>query len=106
MPQHDFILLDRSGSMESLWVEALSSINSYVKKLTDDKIDTGVTLAMFDADVGQLDFRIIRDRIIPSTWKPVTSVDAIPRGMPPSVTLPLESYILPKRATTTKLQLS
>jgi len=83
MPQHDFILLDRSGSMETLWVEALSSVNSYVKKLADDKIDTGVTLAMFDADIGQFDFRIIRDRIIPSTWKPVTSAEASPRGMTP-----------------------
>lgn len=81
--QHDFILLDRSGSMQSLWTEALSSINSYVKKLADDKIDTGVTLATFDGDNGRLAFDIIRDRIIPSTWKAVSSEDATPRGMTP-----------------------
>jgi len=81
--QHDFILLDRSGSMSSLWDEALSSINSYVKKLADDKIDTGVTLATFDGDGGVLKFDIIRDRIIPSTWKAVSSEDATPRGMTP-----------------------
>lgn len=40
--QHDFILLDRSGSMESLWVEALGSVNAYVTKLAEDKVDTGV----------------------------------------------------------------
>ncbi len=81
--QHDFILLDRSGSMESLWTEALSSINAYVKKLADDKIDTGVTLATFDGHDGGCTFDTIRDRIVPSTWKPVTSADAAPRGMTP-----------------------
>lgn len=80
--QHDFILLDRSGSMSSLWGEALSSINSYVKKLADDKIDTGVTLAVFDGENG-LDFKVVRDRIIPSTWSPVSDADATPRGMTP-----------------------
>lgn len=81
--QHDFILLDRSGSMQSLWSEALSSVNSYVKKLADDKIDTGVTLATFDKDGEQFKFEVIRDRIIPSTWHPVTNDDAVPRGMTP-----------------------
>jgi hypothetical protein len=81
--QHDFILLDRSGSMISLWAEALSSVNAYVKKLADDKVDTGVTLATFDTDNGGIAFNVIRDRIIPSTWHPVTDADATPRGMTP-----------------------
>lgn len=81
--QHDFILLDRSGSMSSLWSEALGAVNSYVKKLADDKIDTGVTLATFDGDGGVLKFDVIRDRIIPSTWNPVSDADATPRGMTP-----------------------
>jgi hypothetical protein len=80
--QHDFILLDRSGSMKELWAEALSSVNAYVKKLAEDKVDTGVTLAVFDGQ-GGLDFKVVRDRIIPSTWHPVTSADAEPRGMTP-----------------------
>jgi von Willebrand factor type A domain-containing protein len=78
--QHDFILLDRSGSMASLWTEALGSINGYVKKLAEDKVDTGVTLAVFDSN---LDFEIVRDRIIPSTWRPVSNADATPRGGTP-----------------------
>jgi Mg-chelatase subunit ChlD len=81
--QHDFILLDRSGSMQSLWVEALGAINGYVKKLADDKVDTGVTLATFDTEGDKLAFNVIRDRIIPSTWHEVTSADATPRGMTP-----------------------
>lgn len=78
--QHDFILLDRSGSMQSRWDEALGAVNAYVKKLAEDKVDTGVTLAVFD-DAGPFD--IIRDRIVPSTWSDVTSKDATPRGMTP-----------------------
>ena len=81
--QHDFILLDRSGSMEALWIEALNSVNGYVKKLAQDKVDTGVTLATFDKDGDQFMFEVIRDRIIPSTWKPVSNEDASPRGMTP-----------------------
>lgn len=80
--QHDFILLDRSDSMSSLWSEAISSINTYVQKLADEKVDTGVTLAVFDSNNG-LDFQIIRDRIIPSTWMPVAINEAPPRGMTP-----------------------
>lgn len=81
--QHDFILLDRSGSMQSLWAEALNSVNGYVKRLADDKIDTGVTLAAFDRHNGLFTFDILRDRIIPATWRPVTDTDAAPRGMTP-----------------------
>src|SRR3984957_5794611 len=81
--QHDFILLDRSGSMQVLWSEALHSVNAYVKKLAEDRVDTGVTLATFDKDGEEFKFEIVRDRIVPSTWKPVSSEDAIPRGMTP-----------------------
>lgn len=81
--QHDFILLDRSGSMSSLWTEALGAVNSYVKKLADDKVDTGVTLVAFDHHEGGMRFDVIRDRIIPSTWHEVTGKDATPRGMTP-----------------------
>jgi hypothetical protein len=81
--QHDFILLDRSGSMESLWTEALNSVNAYVKKLATDKVDTGVTLATFDKDGEEFKFEIVRNRIIPATWHPVSNTDATPRGMTP-----------------------
>lgn len=83
--QHDFILLDRSGSMQGLlWTEALNSVNSYVKKLAEEKVDTGVTLAVFDTGHdGRVDFQVVRDRIIPSTWKPVTDADATPRNGTP-----------------------
>lgn len=79
--QHDFILLDRSGSMGgSMWTEALGSINAYVKKLADDNVETGVTLALFDSNNS---FEVIRDRITPKTWKPVSNADGTPRGGTP-----------------------
>ena len=81
--QHDFILLDRSGSMASRWVEALGAINGYVKKLSDDNVDTGVTLVTFDLSGAAMSFDIIRDRITPKTWKPVTNEDSEPRGGTP-----------------------
>jgi len=81
--QHDFILLDRSGSMEDRWVEALSSINAYVGKLADENVETGVTLATFDHNVGQISFDILRDRILPRTWRKVSSDDCRPRGGTP-----------------------
>lgn len=84
--QHDFILLDRSGSMMDLWTEALGSINAYVKKLADDKVDTGVTIATFDKDQMRgvnMSFDILRDRITPQTMHPLTDADAKPRGWTP-----------------------
>ncbi len=81
--QHDFILLDRTGSMAGQWTEALSACNAYVKKLAEDNVDTGVTLVAFDRHNGKFEFQIVRDRIIPSTWREVTNLDASPRGMTP-----------------------
>lgn len=79
--QHDFILLDRSGSMGgTMWTEALNSINAYVKKLAEDNVDTGVTLIAFDSNEPN---KVLRDRITPKTWKNVTDADATPRGGTP-----------------------
>ncbi len=80
--QHDFVLLDRSGSMADRWPEAINSVNEYVKKLAEDKVDTGVTLAVFDGNNG-LKFDIVRDRITPPTWKLVDVNEVTPRGMTP-----------------------
>ena len=48
---HAYILLDRSGSMQSLWVEALSSVNAYAKELANkkdgDAVDSHITLGRF-----------------------------------------------------------
>jgi Mg-chelatase subunit ChlD len=77
--QHDFILMDRSGSMGLIWSEAVGSVNGYVKKLAEDNVDTGVTIAVFDS----VSFDTIRDRIIPRTMKPIDLSEAQPRGGTP-----------------------
>jgi hypothetical protein len=70
-----YILLDRSGSMSSLWEEALGSINGYVKGLP---VDSRVVLAVFDS----LGYDVIRNTIA-GDWKNVTGEDAVPRGGTP-----------------------
>lgn len=83
---HAYILLDRSGSMQSLWVEALSSINAYVKELdnkTDgDAVVAHVTLAVFDSQES-LQFDLLRRKTPALHWTPVTDAEASPRGMTP-----------------------
>lgn len=75
---HAYILLDRTGSMQSLWAEALGAVNAYVAELGD----AHVTLAVFDAHDG-LKFDVLRAGVPSATWKPVTDADATPRGMTP-----------------------
>ena len=79
-----YILLDRSGSMESMWTEALNGINSYVEKLAG--VETEITLAAFDtsptATFGGMDYEVIR-KTTSKNWKPVTREDITPRGGTP-----------------------
>lgn len=82
---HSYILLDRTGSMQSRWEETLSSVNAYASSLADGdgpKVNADITLAVFDAQDG-LKFDVIRDDVEASRWKKVTDADATPRGMTP-----------------------
>jgi hypothetical protein len=67
-----YILLDRSGSMATLWDEALSSINTYVSKL---KKKDNVFLAAFDNE-----YEIVRD-CKAEGWDGITNEDLQPRGV-------------------------
>lgn len=75
-----FLLLDRSGSMASLWDEALGAINGYVEKVAKDLPDMPVTVAIFDS-IDKYD--VIRKAVPASAWTPITSKDASPRGSTP-----------------------
>lgn len=81
-----YILLDRSGSMQSLWVEALSSVNAFAKELANKTdgpaVDSHVTLAVFDSQEG-LQFDVLRKKQPALHWDAVTDRDASPRGMTP-----------------------
>lgn len=83
---HAYILLDRSGSMQGLWVEALSSVNAYAKELANktdgDAVDSHVTLAVFDSH-DALQFDVLRRKQPALHWETVTDKDASPRGMTP-----------------------
>lgn len=83
-----YILLDRTGSMSSIWGEALSSVNAYasaVGKAEDgetDDLETTVTLAVFDAQEG-LQFDVLRDDVKAADWQSVSNDEVAPRGMTP-----------------------
>jgi hypothetical protein len=83
---HAYILLDRSGSMQSLWVEALSSVNAYAEELANKTdghaIDSHITLAVFDGQEG-LQFDLLRRKQPALHWEKVTDREAAPRGMTP-----------------------
>lgn len=70
-----YILLDRSGSMSTLWSESIGSINGYVSKLTKE---TKVHLAVFDS----VSYDVVRECRV-KDWKDVSSNEVTPRGTTP-----------------------
>jgi hypothetical protein len=83
---HSYILLDRTGSMEPIWTEALSSVNAYADGLAaldgGPRIDADITLAVFDAQDG-LQFDVLRKGVDAGDWNDVTTREVNPRGMTP-----------------------
>ena len=83
---HSYILLDRTGSMEPIWSEALSSVNAYADGLAaldgGPRVDADITLAVFDAQDG-LQFDVLRKGVDAEDWNDVSSRDVNPRGMTP-----------------------
>lgn len=81
-----YILLDRSGSMQSLWLEALSSVNAFAKELGNKKdgpsVDSHITLSVFDSQE-TLQFDILRRKQPALHWEAITDREASPRGMTP-----------------------
>ena len=78
---HDFILLDRSGSMVNKWIEALTSINVYVQELAkkEETKGTKITIAVFDSQ----GFDVVRNGVSVLECNPITDNEAYPRGMTP-----------------------
>lgn len=83
---HSYILLDRTGSMEPIWSEALSSVNAYADGLASldggPRVDADITLAVFDAQDG-LQFDVLRNSVDAERWNDVTTNEVSPRGMTP-----------------------
>lgn len=85
---HAYILLDRTGSMSSIWEEALCSVNAYAEGLFKPEAAAAnsagdrITLAVFDHQAG-LQFDVLRKAASAGDWSPVRSSEASPRGMTP-----------------------
>lgn len=78
-----FILIYRSGSMAGKWEETISSINSYVQTMLEEKnTKNWVTVATFDSNIG-IAFDVIRDTILANDYKDISSVEISPRGYTP-----------------------
>ena len=82
-----YILLDRTGSMSTIWDETLTSVNAYAVDLgketpEDAGLKTSITLAVFDHQ-GGMQFDVLRNHVTPAAWRNLTSAEASPRGMTP-----------------------
>jgi hypothetical protein len=85
---HSYILLDRTGSMASIWDEALGSVNAYAAAVGEeeegvvDTLETAVTLAVFDYQQS-LQYDVLREAVSPEDWQAVGGDEVVPRGMTP-----------------------
>jgi hypothetical protein len=73
--QCDYILLDRSGSVNERWNEALNGVNTYIRKLAEAGGNTKITVAVFDHG-----YDIVRKDVVPRSCVPITNADIAPRG--------------------------
>lgn len=71
-----YILLDRSGSMQTMWNEAINGINGYVEKVENKETD--VLVAVFDTS----GYDVIRNTSI-TEYKPISTKEVEPRGGTP-----------------------
>ncbi len=80
--QHDYILLDRSGSMASKWSYSIAGVNTYARQLAKDKAtkDILLTVAVFDS-AGPFD--ILRKDVPATLWADIGDTEAFPRGSTP-----------------------
>lgn len=77
-----YILLDRSGSMATHWVEMIGALNAYVSGLSSDKATkkSEVTVVAFDsADP----FMVLRNSVKAADWSQITAEEVSPRGGTP-----------------------
>jgi uncharacterized protein with von Willebrand factor type A (vWA) domain len=73
-PERDYLLLDRSGSMQPQWDEALGAINTYARTL-GSRVNTRIMMAAFDDA-----YEIIRKELHPLQWRTIASEEVAPRG--------------------------
>lgn len=101
-PTDTFILLDRSASMASQWLEATSSINAYVRGLAERGVPGHVTLVIFDEFDGRLQYNVVRRHPV-NDWVEFGAHEYAPRGNTPlydavARTVNLAETTMPARA--------
>jgi Mg-chelatase subunit ChlD len=69
--------------MSTKWVEAISSINSYVKELKKKTDPIKVTVATFDTNNSGLSFDHLRNGSTLEEWIDINPEESWPRGMTP-----------------------
>lgn len=67
--QHDYILLDASGSMSDKWWTSLEAIDNYISGLKAANVSSKITLATFTISGG---FRYDRRESTVETWTPLS----------------------------------
>lgn len=88
--QHDYILIDRSGSMGARWTDTIGGVNAYLSALARDPgtKDVKVTVAVFDGHGGlgsftNVSFDILRRDLAACQTKLIDKYEAMPRGSTP-----------------------
>lgn len=80
---HDYILIDRSGSMGIRMQEALTAVNYYVEEMkARDKNKGKVTIVAFD-DYRGLDYTVLRDSADVEYCLPLNHEECVARGGTP-----------------------
>ncbi len=74
-----FILLDRSGSMATHWVETIGALNAYAEKLAESEPKAKITIASFDSQ----SFDVVRDGVKAKDWSTIYPDEITPRSMTP-----------------------
>lgn len=81
MPNLDYLLIDRSGSMCDSWSRVLSAVNSYPTSLQRNFTRSHLVCAAFANNWG-FDYTVLRD--IPNiAWKPLRTDEISPGGDTP-----------------------
>lgn len=93
IPKADiYVLLDRSGSMESKWDDTIGGLNAYAAGLAAQNISGTFTLAAFDdpphssygwGQSWNMDFTFVRTRQPISAFVPIAKTEVTPRGGTP-----------------------
>lgn len=80
--QHDYILLDRSGSMAGRWSDALGGVNAYVHGLAKNAETKNIPVSVAVFDTAE-PFVVLRKDVRAADWRDISDSEASPRGGTP-----------------------